>query len=94
MNLSEIPPFVRFILERLEKAGYKGYIVGGAVRDICRGKPVKDWDVATAASPEVIREIFQEQRQFSLKHDTVSLVSDGQPFEITTFRREGGDINR
>ncbi len=93
MNISEIPPFVRFILERLEKAGYKGYIVGGAVRDICRGKPVKDWDVATAASPEVIRGIFQEQRQFSLKHDTVSLVSDGRPFEITTFRREGVDIN-
>ena len=92
MDIAEIPPFVRFILGRLKEAGCKGYIVGGAVRDICRGKPVKDWDVATSASPELIREIFQEQRQFSLKHDTVSLVSDGRPFEITTFRGEEGNI--
>ena len=92
MNKPEIPTFVRFILGRLKKTGYKGYIVGGAVRDILRGKPVKDWDVATYASPELIREIFQEQRQFSLKHDTVSLVNDGQHFEITTFRGERRDI--
>ena len=92
MNMPEIPPFVRFILRRLKGAGHRGYIVGGAVRDICRRKPVKDWDVATSASPESIREIFKEQKQFCLKHDTVSLVSDGQTFEITTFRGERGDI--
>ena len=92
MDISEIPPFVRYILGRLKEAGYKGYIVGGAVRDACGGRSVKDWDVATSASPESIRIIFQEHPQFSLKHDTVSLVSDGRPFEITTFRGEGGDI--
>ena len=92
MKTAEIPPFVRFILEKLKKAGCQGYVVGGAVRDICRGKPVKDWDVATSASPELIREIFKEQKQFCLKHDTVSLVSDGQTFEITTFRGEKGNI--
>ena len=92
MHASEIPPFVRYILERLKNTGYKGYIVGGAVRDSCRDRPLKDWDVAASASPELIRTIFQGHAQFSLKHDTVSLVSDGRPFEITTFRGEGGDI--
>ncbi len=92
----DIPPFVQFILEKLKAAGHKGYVAGGAVRDACRGKVAKDWDVTTSASPELIRVLFQEHRQFSLKHDTVSLVSNGQPFEITTFRgnRKGieGDL--
>lgn len=82
----KIPIFVRSILSRLHRAGHQAYIVGGAVRDLCMGRPATDWDVATSASAEEIKSIFKDLRSFSLKHETVTLVQKGRPYEVTTFR--------
>jgi len=81
-----IPPFVRFVLERLDQKGYEAFIVGGAVRDACMGREIRDWDVATDADTEAIRSVFYDVRSFRLKHDTVSLVHQGVTYEVTPFR--------
>jgi len=82
----KIPIFVRSILSRLHRAGHEAYVVGGAVRDLCMGRPATDWDVATSASPEEIVSAFRHLRSFSLKHDTVTLVHKGRHYEVTPFR--------
>ena len=78
------------IIERLHDSGYQSYIVGGMVRDISLKRPVTDWDVATAAHPEKIRSIFRDVRNFSLRHDTVTLVDGAHHYEVTTFRGSEG----
>ena len=86
INIPNIPEFVIFILSRLKAAGHQAYIVGGAVRDAFLKKTITDWDVATSAPRDEIRTIFWDTNQFTLKHDTVTLVHKGHHFEVTTFR--------
>jgi tRNA nucleotidyltransferase (CCA-adding enzyme) len=81
-----IPTFVRSVISRLHGSEHKAYIVGGAVRDLCMGRPATDWDVVTSASPEEISSVFKSIRRFSLKHETVTLVHQGRHYEVTTFR--------
>jgi tRNA nucleotidyltransferase/poly(A) polymerase len=81
-----IPSFIRFVLEKLDQKGYEAFVVGGAVRDACMGREIRDWDVATDAEAEAICSVFSDVRSFRLKHDTVSLVHKGVTYEITPFR--------
>ncbi len=85
----EIPRFVSIILDCLEAGDFQAFIVGGAVRDIHLNRIATDWDVATSATPDEIRSVFHHIRHFSLKHDTVTLVDEGQHFEVTSFRGAG-----
>jgi poly(A) polymerase/tRNA nucleotidyltransferase (CCA-adding enzyme) len=85
----DTPPFVRFILKQLRQAGYSAYVVGGAVRNAWLHRPVTDWDVATSASPDEIRERFRPIRHFVLKHGTVTLVRGARSYEVTSFRGRG-----
>lgn len=78
------------ILERLEQAGHEAFFVGGCVRDKLWGKPVKDIDIATSALPEQVVELFVRTIPTGLKHGTVTVLMDGLPFEVTTYRRESG----
>lgn len=82
----DIPPFVTFVIKRLHDNDFKAYIVGGAIRDMFLGRPAMDWDVATSAFAEEIKELFNDITSFSLKHETVTLVHSGRNFEITTMR--------
>lgn len=95
---SDVPPFVLFILERLRSSAREAYIVGGAIRDLSLGRPATDWDVATSALPGEIMRIFQDRRPFSLKHQTVTVIDSGCPYEVTTFRADPpsllGDLRR
>jgi len=85
-----IPPAVLEISRRLRKAGYQAFLVGGAIRDILVGSQAKDWDVATNATPGVIRDLFPNITSFHLKHGTVTLVIEGRHFEVTSFRGPAG----
>lgn len=78
-------------MERLEQAGFACYIVGGAVRDWLAGGKPHDYDLCTAATPEQTERIFSDLHviETGLKHGTVTIVMDGEPIEITTFRTEG-----
>ncbi|MCF8143953.1 MAG: HD domain-containing protein [Deltaproteobacteria bacterium] len=88
----EIPGFVTVIIQRLKAAGYDTYVVGGAVRDALLKRPIVDWDVATSAPAGKIKTIFRDQRQFALRHDTVTLVHSGAHFEVTPFRGSENDL--
>lgn len=66
--------------------------VGGAVRDDLLSLPISDIDLATRIQPEeVIRRLEQARIKAvptGIDHGTVTAVSDGHPFEITTLRRD------
>lgn len=87
----QLPDYVLDILNKLEKAGFESYVVGGAVRDILMGKEVYDWDFTTNATPEEILKIFPDG-YYDNKFGTVGIShpSSPNPYEITTFRKEFG----
>ena len=76
------------LIERLNKNGERAYIVGGCVRDLIMGKEPSDWDITTSATPERTMEIFSDLNTVptGIAHGTVTVVYEGEPFEITTFR--------
>ncbi|MDR0290833.1 MAG: CCA tRNA nucleotidyltransferase [Treponema sp.] len=71
-------------------------LVGGAVRDMLRGKKSHDWDLATNALPEEVSDIFKKVQPKAsviptgIKHGTVTVLYRGQSIEITTYRTESG----
>ena len=87
----EISDKARHILQMLNSAGHEAYLVGGCVRDLLRGVEPHDWDVCTSALPEETERCFAGQRVIGtgLKHGTVTVLVEGEPFEITTYRTEG-----
>lgn len=86
-----IPEKCIYILSELEKSGFQAYIVGGCVRDMIMGRSANDFDVTTNALPDKIIEIFSADRVIptGIKHGTVTVIHDGEAFEITTFRVDG-----
>src|SRR4051794_40021908 len=93
---SEIPSWIAGICKRLRASGYEAWLVGGAVRDLLRGRAAKDFDVATSARPDEVTQIFGKRRTIPTgeKHGTVTVLVDGGgkervPVEVTTYRGEG-----
>ncbi|WP_409346638.1 CCA tRNA nucleotidyltransferase [Paenibacillus sp. MBLB4367] len=76
------------VIARLEEEGYEAYLVGGCVRDMLMNRPVKDYDVATSALPEQVIASFARTIPTGLKHGTITVVIQGTPVEVTTFRTE------
>lgn len=72
----------------LQQHGFKAYLVGGAVRDLVRGVPAKDWDIATDARPEAVLRLFRRVIPTGIKHGTVTIHHKGLEIETTTFRIE------
>jgi tRNA nucleotidyltransferase (CCA-adding enzyme) len=87
--LERVPEDVLGICRRLREQGKRGWIVGGCVRDLLRGKPAKDWDVATDARPEEVVAMFRKVVPTGIQHGTVSVLVRGVPYEVTTLRGEG-----
>lgn len=79
------------ILRTLENAGFEAYLVGGCVRDSIMGRTPQDFDITTNARPEQVIKIFEKFRTVptGIKHGTVTVISNGEPFEVTTFRVDG-----
>ncbi len=76
-------------LERLCRAGYEAYPVGGCVRDLLLGKEPGDVDVCTSALPERVMELFPKAVPTGIRHGTVTVPTPTGPVEITTFRADG-----
>lgn len=91
MNFS-VPSQALTALKILNDSGYSAYIVGGAVRDYVMGKVPHDFDITTSATPEEIKKAFFDYRtiETGIKHGTVTVIIDSMPFEITTYRIDGG----
>lgn len=87
----EYPNYVDIIIDRLENAGYEAYIVGGGLRDSLLKRNPNDFDIATSAKPEETLSLFSDMRTIptGLKHGTVTVLCQGEPIEITTFRVDG-----
>ena len=85
-----LPQEVKNVLLRLESAGFAAYAVGGCVRDTLRGVTPHDYDITTAARPEVVLALFEGYAiPTGLQHGTVTVRQNGQSFEVTTFRADG-----
>lgn len=91
MIKENLPKKVIYILEKLESHGYRADIVGGPVRDFFLGVTPADYDFTTEATPEEIKAVFSDERTLDtgIKHGTVSVVLEGEIFEITTYRVDG-----
>ncbi len=87
-----IPSQVNRAIEILCDGGYSAYIVGGAVRNIIMEIPVNDWDITTSALPDDTLELFKDFKtiETGIKHGTVTVIINGMPLEITTYRIEKG----
>lgn len=81
------------IIEILEQAGYEAFAVGGCVRDFLMGRPCDDMDITTSARPAEMEKILNDHHikfiETGLKHGTITAVTDGGSFEITTYRTDG-----
>lgn len=86
-----LPEYIRFAMDRLEKAGFGVYAVGGCVRDSLLGNTPQDYDLCTSAAPEETEAVFADLPLVltGKKHGTVSVILDHRMVEITTFRKEG-----
>ena len=80
------------VLGMLTEAGHQAYAVGGCARNALLGVPVADVDIATSALPEEVVRLAEaaglKAVPTGLEHGTITVVSNGEPHEITTFRKD------
>ena len=74
------------VVAQLQQSGFDAYVVGGAIRDLLLGKHPKDFDVATNARPEEIRQCFRNARIIGRRFQIVHVRAGGELIEVTTFR--------
>ena len=86
-----LPKNVKIIIDNLNKNNFEAFIVGGCVRDSIIGLTPHDWDICTNAKPDEIKKCFEGFNTFDsgIKHGTISIVLDGEVFEVTTYRIDG-----
>lgn len=78
------------ILRRLREAGHVAYLAGGCVRDALLGLEPTDYDVATDATPDVVRRLFRRSRYVGEAFGVVLVRLGRQEVEVATFRTESG----
>jgi len=85
----EVPRYVQAAAEMLMHSGYEAYIIGGAVRDSLIGKTPSDWDIASSATPEDVKKVFEEDCiPTGKRFGTSTVLIKGEKVEVTTFRME------
>jgi tRNA nucleotidyltransferase (CCA-adding enzyme) len=93
VDLRVVPRGVVALCARLRERGHKAWIVGGCVRDLLRGAAVADWDVATSARPDQVKQAFRRVIPTGIQHGTVTVhlseQDGGGSYEVTTLRGEG-----
>ena len=85
-------PVAQRVMAMLTEAGHQAYFVGGCVRNALLGLAVSDIDITTSARPETVSDLAEKAGfkavPTGIEHGTVTVVAEGTPFEITTFRRD------
>jgi len=87
----EISPNALRVLYRLREAGFGAYLVGGAVRDLLLGMHPKDFDVATDATPEQVKQLFRNCRLIGRRFRLAHVVYGREIIEVATFRANVDD---
>ena len=83
---SKFSPLAIEVVNKLKRSGFKGYLVGGCVRDSLVGIKAKDFDVSTDATPEEVRKIFRSSRIIGKRFRLVHVFSRNELIEVSTFR--------
>lgn len=84
-----LPEKVKTIIQTIEASGHEAYAVGGCVRDSVLGRDPEDWDITTSATPAEVKSLFRRTFNTGLQHGTVTVLLDGEGFEVTTYRIDG-----
>lgn len=85
----ELNEDVKYIINRLKKAGFEAYAVGGCIRDSIMGLSPGDWDITTNAKPYEIKRYFKRSIDTGIEHGTVTLLINKNAYEVTTYRVDG-----
>ncbi len=83
--LRQLGPFA----QEFSRRGKQVYLVGGAVRNLLLGKTVQDYDFTTDAQPAEVQTYFRKVLPTGLQHGTVTVLFQGESYEVTTFRVDG-----
>ena len=85
-------PGATSLIGAIEAAGHSAFFVGGCVRNAVMGSPASDVDISTDALPDETMQIATKAGFHAIPtgidHGTLTVVVDGAPYEITTFRRD------
>ncbi|HZK19517.1 MAG TPA: polynucleotide adenylyltransferase, partial [Treponemataceae bacterium] len=84
MNRIKIPHTLKKMNQVFVNAGYEAWLVGGAVRDLVRGKTASDYDIATNAQPQDVIRLFTKVIPTGIEHGTVTVIFMGLHIEVTT----------
>lgn len=105
MKQYRLPPSARKTIDKMKKAGYECYAVGGCVRDMLLGRSTRDWDFTTNALPEMIQKHFPDsfydnkfgtvgipiKLESGIKNNEFKIKNENTAvYEITTYRSEKG----
>ena len=85
----DLPKKVENIIDKLEENGFEGFAVGGCVRDSLLHRKPKDWDITTNALPKEMKQIFKKTFDTGIAHGTITVLMDGEGYELTTYRIDG-----
>ena len=85
----QVPEDVKYIIEKLNNAGYEAYAVGGCIRDSILERIPDDWDITTSAKPEEIKALFSKTIDTGIQHGTVTIMRNHVGYEVTTYRIDG-----
>jgi tRNA nucleotidyltransferase (CCA-adding enzyme) len=89
VDAAAIPETVVALCRQLRDSGYKGWVVGGSLRDVLLQRRPKDWDLATTATPQQMMRVWKRVIPTGIAHGTVTVLVRDEAFEITTLRGEG-----
>src|SRR5664279_2479043 len=89
---SQISRGAHDVIRKLQQAGFKAFIVGGAVRDLLLEITPKDFDLATDATPEQVKPLFRRAFIIGRRFRLVHVLAGPETLEVATFRsRQLGD---
>src|SRR5256885_13302285 len=86
LSREAISPATAKVCAVLREAGFSGYVVGGAVRDLLLGITPKDFDVATNARPEQVKPLFRRAIIIGRRFRLVHVMLGPETIEVSTFR--------
>lgn len=91
ISRKDISPSALRVLYRLHESGFAAHLVGGAVRDLLLGEHPKDFDVATDATPEQVKQLFRNCRLIGRRFRLAHVVYGREIIEVATFRANSDD---
>ena len=84
-----IPTKVKMIIDKYYESGFEAFMVGGCVRDALLGRAPEDYDITTSALPNITESLFKKTIPTGIQHGTVTVIIEGENYEVTTYRTEG-----